>query len=426
MLSVSIEYVSYQKLTAIKDIHFTLDNGKSLLVTGCSGSGKSTLLLLIANLLEKKNGIDFDAKITIQNIENLQIAYISQNPAANLITNDVKSELALNGGENFEDINKALVFFNFPKYLIERKTRQLSGGEQQLLSIVCAYLRKSSLYLIDEPTEMLDSENKKIVINAIQDLKQSGKTIIIASHEKDIWNEFDQYVDLNGKNNIYNPSLLKEYPSPFKESKINLEINRLTFCYIKNEPIFTNINAKVKNGELVLIEGRNGSGKTTLAKLIATLIKSRIGCIKLNGIDVNKIKSYLPSYLSFSFQNPNNQLLFSTIQDEIEFCPNNYNSFSDNNIQSVFQAINNVNLDKKNDPRETSFGQRRFLTNFSFYHFSPIHIFDEPNIGTDKIMQKYFFDYFKLRQKLGLITILITHNPKNYKSLITQRISLNT
>jgi energy-coupling factor transport system ATP-binding protein len=425
MLTVSIEYIRYKKLTIIEDFHFELKNGESLLITGCSGSGKSTILLLIAGLLEKHNGTDFNAKIEFKSNNQSQIAYISQNPATNIITNDVKSELAINCGGNIENIKSALMLFDFPLILLERKTRHLSGGEQQLLAIVCAYLRNSNLYLLDEPTEMLDCYNKEIVTKAIKSLKEAGKTLIIATHETDIWNEFDQKIYLNRKGNIYEPFLLKGYLSTICRSPIKFDINELSFWYSKNEPIFTNINASFTNGDVVLIEGRNGSGKTTFAKLLATLLKSSKGNITLNGTNIYKIKSFLPTYLSFSFQNPDNQLLFSTVKEEIEYCPINYNHNAIDNLQSVFQSIKNINIDQITDPRETSFGQRKYLTNFSFCHFSPIHILDEPEIGTDKIMQKYFFDYVKIRKEIGLITILITHNPNNYSTLITQNISLS-
>lgn len=424
MLYCQINSINYGNNLVLRNISFELKRGEFLLITGESASGKSTLLSFIAGILQKSKDAKIDGKCEFVNgVSSQSVAYISQNPETNLICNDVRSEILLNGSNNIDIIRKVLNIFNLNFKTLEIKVQNLSGGEQQLLAIVCAVLRDCQIYIFDEPTAMLDYENTMIVVEAIKKLKEETKTIIVASHEPDIWKNKEKHIDLGGFGKSYQP--LNNNPLTGKKGHIVFDAKNISFGYEKNETLIDNLSFNIKSGDVLHIAGKNGSGKTTLAKLLAGILKPKNGIIKLNGISIKKYKHYLPGEFAFTFQNPNWQLLFETVSKELSFCAKNHaheNKFDYKRM--IYDVLNYMQINKDMDPRELSFGQRKFITNYSFLNFPKIHLFDEPEIALDDVMIKYFYDYVKLRKTMGLISIIISHNTEKVKEYATEEIIL--
>lgn len=425
MLSCQINSINYGNNSALKNISFELERGEFLLITGESASGKSTLLSFIAGILQKNKDVTIDGRCRFANeLGTKSIAYMSQNPEANLICNDVKSEILLNGTSDIVKIHKTLGLFNLLPKLLERKVQKLSGGEQQILAIICAVLRDCQIYVFDEPTAMLDYENTTVVVEAIKKLKKETKTIVVASHEPDIWEDKDKHIHLDGYKKSYKP--LNNNPIACKENCILFEAKNISFGYDKNEVLIDNLSFVLNNGDVLHIAGKNGSGKTTLAKILADLLKPKAGIVKLNGIPIKKYKHYLPKEFAFTFQNPNWQLLFETALEEVSFCANKY--FDRNNFdyeRNIRDILDNLHINKDIDPRELSFGQRKFIANYSFLNFPKIHLFDEPEIALDSVMKDYFYDYIRLRKAMGFISIIISHHIETLKEYVTKEIVLD-
>jgi energy-coupling factor transport system ATP-binding protein len=424
MLTCQINSINYGNKPVLRNISFELKRGEFLLITGESASGKSTLLSFIAGILQKNKDVKIDGKCEFVNrVSSKSIAYISQDPETNLICNDVRSEILLNGSNNIDIIRKVLNIFNLNSKILERKAQNLSGGEQQLLAIVCAVLRDCQIYIFDEPTAMLDYENTMIVVESIKKLKEETKTIIVASHELDIWGDKEKHIHLSGLGKRYKQ--LNNKLLTCKKGRIVFEVKNISFGYRKNETLIDNLSFNIKSEDVLHITGRNGSGKTTLAKLLAGILKPKNGIIKLNGVPLKKYKHYLPKEFAFTFQNPNWQLLFETVSEEISYCANKYlqeNRFDYKNF--IYDVLDNTCISKDIDPRELSFGQRKFIANYSFFNFPKIHLFDEPEIALDSIMKKYFYDYIELRKAMGLISIIISHHTETLKEYVTKEIVL--
>ena len=92
-------------------------------------------------------------------------------------------------------INEMLKRFNLED-MIDRPVYELSGGEQQRVAIAKVFLKDPDLVLADEPTASLDDDNKDIVLAMIDELRRSGKTIIIVSHDKKIRDFCDVAIDI--------------------------------------------------------------------------------------------------------------------------------------------------------------------------------------------------------------------------------------
>ncbi len=105
-----------------------------------------------------------------------------------------------------------------------------------------------------------------------------------------------------------------------------LSINNLVFSYEENIPVINNVSMTIERGELVSIVGHNGSGKSTLSKLIIGLYEADSGSINvldmpLNRENVNAIRQAV----GIVFQNPDNQFVGSTVEDDIAFGLENRN-----------------------------------------------------------------------------------------------------
>ena len=99
-----------------------------------------------------------------------------------------------------------------------------------------------------------------------------------------------------------------------------IQVENLSFSY-QNNKVFKNLSFSIKKGEYLCIIGKNGSGKSTLAKLLAGLIFQQEGNIKISGYDTKNQKDLLEirKLVGIIFQNPENQIINTTVFDEVIF-----------------------------------------------------------------------------------------------------------
>ncbi len=183
-----------QIVKAADNLNFTIDEGELVVILGPSGSGKSTLLNLLGGLDSVTSG---DIIIDGENITNFndteltrfrskKIGFIFQ--FYNLIPN-------LTACENIEVLNDTVDETIdgrevLKKVLLENHAdkfpSELSGGEQQRVSIARAIAKKPKMLLCDEPTGALDSNTGKTIIELLVDLcKREHTTVIIVTHNSE-------------------------------------------------------------------------------------------------------------------------------------------------------------------------------------------------------------------------------------------------
>lgn len=183
------------ELKALDDVSFTLDEGKFVVILGPSGAGKSTLLNLLGGLDSPSSG-----KITVggRDISTLTDNELADYRAAtvgfvfqfyNLIptlTVYENVELVSQIAPNALDAKKMIAEVGLSDHL-NNFPSELSGGEQQRISIARALAKNPKILLCDEPTGALDSETGVMVLKLLLSMaKNYGKTIVIVTHNQNI------------------------------------------------------------------------------------------------------------------------------------------------------------------------------------------------------------------------------------------------
>lgn len=183
-------------IRVLKNISLTIDKGEFVSITGSSGSGKSTLMNIIGCLDSPTSGIyrlgGKNIKIlserTQAHIRNREIGFIFQ--GFNLIHaltafENVQLPLIYRGvpqGTRRELAAKALKMVGLEKRMNHRPY-ELSGGQQQRVAIARAIASKPPIILADEPTGNLDSASGEIILAAMTRLNETGKTVILITHD---------------------------------------------------------------------------------------------------------------------------------------------------------------------------------------------------------------------------------------------------
>jgi putative ABC transport system ATP-binding protein len=183
-------------VTAIENINLHIKEGELVVLKGVSGSGKSTILSLIASLTKPTTG---EVIVDNQRVSKLPDNFASDYRQStigfifqkyNLIpTLSVEDNILLplvptnpNEDEAKAKLDRVLTQFNIT-HKQHSIVRNLSGGEQQRVAISRALINNPKVIIADEPTANLDEKLSKDFINILQSLKQSGKTIVVATHD---------------------------------------------------------------------------------------------------------------------------------------------------------------------------------------------------------------------------------------------------
>lgn len=95
-------------------------------------------------------------------------------------------------------IKEYLEVFGLGEVSLHKKVYQLSGGEQQRVSLIRVLLKQPKIIFADEPTASLDERNSLFVIERLKKLRDEGTTIIVVTHDKDLLPHFDRVIDLGG------------------------------------------------------------------------------------------------------------------------------------------------------------------------------------------------------------------------------------
>ncbi len=328
------------RLHAVQDVSFSINQGEKFALVGESGSGKSVTAFSILRLLSAKTSgeINFQGENLLKaserkilGIRGKDIAMIFQEPMSALnplmkIGDQIREVLALHEGMD-EAAARARAISLLEKTGIPEASRryssfphELSGGQRQRAMIAMALACRPQLLIADEPTTALDVTIRAQIMNLLDELQREfGMAILLITHDLNLVRHFadrvgvmqmGQLVEIAETGQLFtNPehpytrrlldsrpgNIVQPLPAEFESSEDLLQANglRVEFSYASGwfrKKTFTaleDVSLAVKRGETLGIVGESGSGKSTLAMALLALQAVAGGECRFEGISLN-------------------------------------------------------------------------------------------------------------------------------------------
>lgn len=206
MIQLRNLYKKYKDTYALQNINLDIMSGEFVFLTGSSGAGKSTLMKLLYREEIPTSGTVMIGNINIaklppDRIPNIRrcmgIVFQDYKLLPNISVYDniafVIRTLGMRNSEIQERVLGALKVVGLLNKMNAKPT-ELSGGEQQRVSIARAIVNGPPLFLADEPTGNLDPKNSMEIIQILEQINEKGITVIVSTHDKEIVNHFRKRV----------------------------------------------------------------------------------------------------------------------------------------------------------------------------------------------------------------------------------------
>lgn len=486
--SYNFKYKS-QKDFSLFDINLSIKKGEKIVIVGPSGSGKSTLAKSLNGQIPNSFDGDILGQISIDGKDlksssifdlSLSVGTVLQDTDGQFVGLTVAEDIAfslendcVNKEEMEKIVHKWAKELNISK-LLERKPKDLSGGQKQAVSIAGVLVSDVPILLLDEPLANLDPKSGRATMKLVRDLAERlGYTVVVIEHRLEealLLNPdriiavsdgrivFDGSVDdllkadkldqIGVRKPLYIDALayagldLKKYAkiskvedldlskedleilttwaSNVKKEKIAksrekiIEIKNLDFAYT-DENILENINLTINKGEIVSIVGPNGAGKSTLAKLMCGFIRPNKGEILIDGKDSKNLSiKEIADKIAFVLQNPNSMISKTMIYDEVAFGLR-IRGLEEEEIQKRVEEVLKICglYPFRNWPISAlSYGQKRRVTIASILILNPeVIILDEPTAGQDFSHYTAMMEFIRrLNRDLSLTILMISHD----------------
>ena len=202
----------------LRGVNLEIYAGEILAVIGGNGAGKSTMLSVMSGVLSAGRG-----KV----VKHGKISVLPQNPQALFVKSSVEEDLK----EIKEDIGEAVEMCGLGGFL-KQHPYDLSGGEQQKTALAKVLLTEPEILLLDEPTKSLDSTYKRQLAEILKELAESGKAVVLVSHDIEFCAEHSDRCAMLFNGEIVSEGSAKEF---FNSNGIyTTPVNRMSRGIIEN------------------------------------------------------------------------------------------------------------------------------------------------------------------------------------------------
>lgn len=475
-MEYKVNNISYKYTTdgpqVLKNVSFSIEQGKVTAIVGPSGCGKSTLVQIFSQVIPKLIG-NGELEGSFDVPEGTFVSVVSQNPENQLFGYGVEDAIAF-GLENIgmpqtEIVERMEYVLDLLKlqYLRKRSVDNLSGGQRQSVCIASVLAMKPDILIMDEPVSSLDPNGKKMVQDILGELRDSGNTTVIVDNNL-VWSagivdhvvgildgevvfdgsrdEFFQNFELQEKLGVIFPQEVEIYRALsakvpgvkmfYNMDQARAELAGRTTAKARAEkeaaaesfnPVISvkdlvkqfsdgfiglkQVNAQVPEGKIVAILGQNGSGKTTFVKHLNGLYKPTSGEVDYRGESIlGKSVAQISKNIILVFQHPEHMLFEETVEKELTFCARMQGvDFTEENITEILTRYH-LEKEKENFPLNLSMGQKHMLTILSVLLSSAdVILLDEPTLGMDGFLIGDLEKMVLELKKAGKTIIMISH-----------------
>ena len=475
-MEYKVNNISYKYTTdgpqVLKNVSFSIEQGKVTAIVGPSGCGKSTLVQIFSQVIPKLIG-NGELEGSFDVPEGTFVSVVSQNPENQLFGYGVEDAIAF-GLENIgmpqaEIVERMEYVLDLLKlqYLRKRSVDNLSGGQRQSVCIASVLAMKPDILIMDEPVSSLDTNGKKMVQDILGELRDSGNTTVIVDNNL-VWSagivdhvvgildgevvfdgsrdEFFQNFELQEKLGVILPQEVEIYRALsakvpdvklfYNMDQARAELAGRTTAKTRAEkeaaaesfnPVISvkdlvkqfsdgfiglkQVNAQIPEGKIVAILGQNGSGKTTFVKHLNGLYKPTSGEVDYRGESIlGKSVAQISKNIILVFQHPEHMLFEETVEKELTFCARMQGvDFTEENIMEILTRYH-LEKEKENFPLNLSMGQKHMLTILSVLLSSAdVILLDEPTLGMDGFLIGDLEKMVLELKKAGKTIIMISH-----------------
>ncbi len=429
---------------ALTDVSLELGRGEVVLVLGRSGSGKSTLLRALAGLVPHFHGGRFSGSVNVAGLDTRStapaalagtVATLFQDPEDQVVFERVSNEISF-GPENLglrpaqvtRRVASSLAAVG-AEHLLDRSTRNLSGGELQRVCLASALALEPKLLLLDEPTSQLDPEGAAAFLELVEGLaRECGMTVVLSEQRPALPLEIcDRVLFLEqGRLLLDAPRAralewLEENAPVFvkglepidghaaEQGSAICRMERIGYAYQPGIPVLEGVSLELRSGEIVALAGPNGSGKTTLAKLACGLLETQEGRV---------VRPGRAGYLS---QDPGRYVVCERAEDEVALGIGG-------DLERARRWLDELGLggSERRHPRDLSSGERERLGLAAVLATEPdLLILDEPTRGVDPERKRELGEMLRAGSP-DRATLLVSHDLAFARSVADRVVSLAT
>ncbi|MBH0083094.1 ABC transporter ATP-binding protein [Salinibacterium sp. SWN167] len=412
----------------MRGLDLRIDPGERVLLLGESGAGKSTFLHALAGVVGDDEG-ETEGSLLVDGehpaAHRGRTGLVIQDPDSQVILERVGDDVAF-GCENL-GVPRDEIWLRVRDSLaavgldvsLDRNTSALSGGQKQRLALAGVLAMRPGLIVLDEPTANLDPEGVTEVRDAVIRVAEStGATIVVVEHRVSVWSDVvDRIVVLaagggviadgapadvlarQGKELAARGVWIPQYPPPRPvraergPQHTLLSARQLTVGR-SNHALGAPLDLEILSSHALAITGPNGVGKSTLALTLGGLLPPVGGAVVASpalatGAGEHPIRwksRKLLTRIGTVFQDPEHQLLTSTVRAELEVGPRAL-KLPDSEVDArVEELLTRLRLDRlaEANPFTLSGGEKRRLSVATALATRPqVLVLDEPTFGQD-------------------------------------------
>ncbi|MFV0460648.1 MAG: ABC transporter ATP-binding protein [Actinomycetales bacterium] len=469
----------------MRGLDVVIEPGERVLLLGASGSGKSTLLAGLAGLLEDDGEPRGEGSLTVDGHDvhdpalRGRVGLVLQDPASQTVLARCGDDVAF-GCENL-GVPRSEIWARVDRALDQvgldvardRPTGHLSGGQRQRLALAGVLAMSPGLLLLDEPTANLDPAGVQEVRAAVGALvADTCATLVVVEHRVEAWIDLvDRVVVLEpgggvradgapreilaehgsalANEGVWVPGRPPPRPARLREHDDTPPLLEAADLVVgpAAAAVTGAIDAQVRHGRCLVVEGENGTGKTTLALTMAGLLAPLSGrldaCDELNAGARRRPRRIaraargqgpwawrspdLITRIGMVFQDPEQQFVTRTVREELRHGPLRAGASrpeADARADDLLDRLRLTRLAEAN-PYTLSGGEKRRLSVAGALATRPaVLILDEPTFGQDRLTWTELLNLLASLLDDGTAMVVVTHDDLVVNYLADDRLRL--